>query len=525
MIADFGVGDSVLDRYRVFEMKSGGMGVVFMCLDEGTGRFVALKTIQREYLRDEKRKNQFVGELETWIRLGKHPHIVQAYHIEEANGLPYVVMEMVPPVSISTTGHIGPSLQDQLQYFNRSGGRFDCERLLRLGLHICTGMQYAKKRFNELGLLFVHLDIKPANILVTPDDIAKVTDFGIAKVELDTPASGWTFAYASPEQLKGGACDIRSDVYSFGLTLYEMLTGRQYYRRTGNNTREPQSRDWRSTAKKVTGTTDVPVADDLICVLERCLEENREKRFSDFGEIHTGLSSIYRGFTGREHVRAEGAGVKLSEAINRGYSFNYLGLYGEALSIFERVLAADQDYPQLWLNLGISQYGLGRMKDAEESFRHALKLDPGYSRAWFNLGNIQRERGDTEASAESYRLANKHSDGLKEAYLNLGLAHREAARIDEAVDCFESALRLDPHWPPAWYELGHALYESGEVLQAVQSLQIAVIYDPEAVEAMMLLSRIYRERGDEKNAEKWRERARASDPNQPGFKNGGEGNT
>ena len=456
--------------------------------------------------------------------MGKHPHIVQAYHIENVNGLPYVVMEMVPPTSLSTRGHIGPSLQDQLQYFNRSGGHFDCEQLLRLGLHICRGMQYAGERFNELGLQFAHLDIKPANILVTPDGIAKVTDFGIAKTKFDMRTSGRTFEYASPEQVDGGMCDIRSDVYSFGLTLYEMLTGRKYYMVTAGNTREPQSRNWRSAARKAAGTTDVLMADSLVGVLERCLEENREKRFSDFGEIDTELSSIYRELTGRESTQTEGPGEKLSEAINRGYSFNYLGLYSEALSLFEQLLVKDHDYPQLWLNLGISQYGLGRMEDAEESFRHALKLDPECGRAWFNLGNIQRERGDTETSEESYRLANEHENGLKEAYLNLGLLHMDAGGTGDAVQCFESALRLDPQWTPAWYELGRALYESGDVLQAIQSLQITIIYDPEAVEAMMLLSRIYREEGDEGKAEKWRERARGASPNQPGFKDGAESN-
>lgn len=515
MKVDFTIGDSILGRYRILEKKGGGMGVVYLCRHEGTGALAALKTLKREWLPDEKRKNLFIGEMRTWIRLGRHPNIVQAYHIEEANGLPYVVMEMVPATRISKTVHIGTSIHDRVQIHNRSGGHFAFDLLVHYCLDICAGMVYAGERFGELGLQFVHLDIKPDNILVTPDDVAKVTDFGIASVTFDAPASGQTIEYASPEQLEGAACDIRSDVYSFGLTLYEMLTGRQYYQAMEDGTRVPKSSDWRSEAKKVVARAGMPMAGSLFSILERCIEEDRERRFSDFESIHAELSSLYRRLTGREHAQAKKREESLDQAINRGYSLNYLGLYDEVFPAFEQALEAERDLPQLWLNLGISQYGLGSVKDAEESFRHAVKLDPACGRAWFNLGVILHERDDTEDAEESYRLANIHDRGIKEAHLNLGLLHREAGETGEAIECFESALRLDPRWPPAWYELGRALQESGEERQAIQAFQITVIYDPEAVDAMMLLSRIYEGQGDGEQSAQWRERARAIDPDRP----------
>lgn len=202
---------SVLGRYELLEeLGRGAMGVVHKAYDPAVGRIVALKTVRldvtgtdrEELIRRLRQEAQAAGRLE-------HPHIVTIYDAGEAEGVFYLTMQFVK----------GSTLADMMS------GRslLPVKQIVILFDQICEGLHYAHER----GI--VHRDLKPTNIIIAPEGSAKILDFGIAKVaEAGTTKAGLvlgTPAYMSPEQAQGGRVDRRSDIFSLGAMLYELLTG------------------------------------------------------------------------------------------------------------------------------------------------------------------------------------------------------------------------------------------------------------------------------------------------------------
>ena len=230
---EFNVGDRIEGRYEVADVRRGGMGVVYLCYDHEQREPVALKSFQSRFLNNERAVARFVQEAVTWIRLEKHRYIVQARLVQNISGRPYIILE-----HISGPEGLEPDLRSWIEH-----KRMTLPLSIEFGLHISLGMQHATRRVPGL----VHRDLKPANILVTHDGIAKVTDFGLVRSldvqetiadlvenlgEVDASerltrvgAILGTAPYISPEQCRSQDVDVRSDIYSFGCLLYEMLTG------------------------------------------------------------------------------------------------------------------------------------------------------------------------------------------------------------------------------------------------------------------------------------------------------------
>src|ERR1700675_3757431 len=201
-------------RYEILgELGRGAMGVVYRATDPVIGRTVAVKTIHLSEEGTGLSRPELLSRFQIEARaagLLTHPNIVVVYDAGEENGLYYITMELIE----------GKSLQALLD----SGHSFPVPRVLRIMEQTCGALQFAHERN------IIHRDIKPANLMLTADDTVKVTDFGTAKilqfgtVQQTTHVMG-TPSYMSPEQGKGRAVDGRSDFFSLGVMLSEMLTG------------------------------------------------------------------------------------------------------------------------------------------------------------------------------------------------------------------------------------------------------------------------------------------------------------
>lgn len=200
------------NRYQLEQaIGSGGMAMVYRARDLMLERPVAIKLLREDYSRDDAFRNRFHQEAKAVANL-YHPNIVTVHDFGLDGGRLFIVMEYVPGTD--------------LKILLKQRGQFDIEYALHLLIQACAGVGYA----HRAG--FVHCDIKPHNILVTPDDRVKVTDFGIARalatIQPDERSEVvWgSPQYFAPEQAAGGAPSPASDVYSLGVILYEMVTGR-----------------------------------------------------------------------------------------------------------------------------------------------------------------------------------------------------------------------------------------------------------------------------------------------------------
>jgi len=206
-----------IGRYVVTErIGRGGMGMVYRGLDEALDREVAVKTLTAEGTLDAESRRRFEVEAKAAAKL-QHPNIVTVFELGEERGMPFIAMELLPGVDLEALLHSGEEL-------------LLAERL-EVVVQVCRGLAYA----HEHGV--VHRDIKPSNIRVLDDGTAKIMDFGIAKLGstslTKTGMMVGTVNYMSPEQVRGKALDGRSDVFSLGVILHELLAGQRPFRGEG----------------------------------------------------------------------------------------------------------------------------------------------------------------------------------------------------------------------------------------------------------------------------------------------------
>lgn len=201
---------TILDeRYEIIDVVgTGGMSTVYRAQDTRLKRYVAIKVLKTEYSNDQNFVSRFRVEAQASAGL-THPNIVSVYDVCEDNGRNFIVMELVEGITLK-------------EYINLNG-RLSMDQAIDFSIQIASGLEAAHQHH------VIHRDIKPQNIIVSKTGTLKITDFGIAKAAtsntLSTSGMG-SVHYISPEQARGGYSDERSDIYSLGITMYEMVTGR-----------------------------------------------------------------------------------------------------------------------------------------------------------------------------------------------------------------------------------------------------------------------------------------------------------
>ncbi|MCP4416483.1 MAG: tetratricopeptide repeat protein [Chloroflexi bacterium] len=464
----------IAERYEVVNTMEGGMGIVFLCRDHFASELVALKTFKPEYLSHRAARDLFLREGTMWVEIGRHPNVVQAHRVERAGDghEVYLVLEWIVQPQDKKT----PSLRSWL----KKGSPLPVEQAILFALHVVRGMRFATQKISGL----VHRDLKPENILVGYDNVARVTDFGLAstlsehspgstvgslensrknsgRTQLTQGVAG-TPLYMAPEQWEHQGLDARADIYALGCILYEMVMGQ--FAAVGELREDLRDVHLNGRIKPL--NSDLPLP--LRKFIQRILSISREQRYRDWAEVEKALATVYTQVLGKPSPPEwDGAEETPDERQAAGNSYNTMGLayldigkLDVAVMYFEQAVnvARAEEIRELegkgLGNLGLAYAALGYIERAiefhEEHFAIARELgdlaEEGRSQG--NLGRVYRQKGEAERAVRFHekelkifqRLANRFKEA--EALHNLGETYRQLANQEQAVSFYKQSLAI-----------------------------------------------------------------------------------
>jgi len=503
------IGRTVSHYEIVEQIGEGGMGVVYKARDTVLPRHVALKVLPLQDA-DEERRQRFLREAKTSSALN-HPHIITIHDVVSEDDADYIVMEYIE----------GDTLADRLR-----GGPLPLPDALRFAAEAAEGIATAH------GAGIVHRDLKPANLMISASGHVKVLDFGLARLtgltevgENDDTATVQrtrtgtllgTFNYMSPEQARGEAVDERSDIFSLGVVLYEMLTGERPFR--GDN---PVS-----TLQNIALSEPRPPAElrgdlpaDVDAIVRRALVKERDGRYQTMAEMAADLRAVASGVTPSAAISAASAAISGESAARSGASagpfsvrepiapapLSRLGKVAVPLLVVAALLWAGRDRLP-WLGSGTAgdETGAPSGETATElpttpfghyqaGLAYLARFDrPGYLDE--ALDSFQRAIGMDEQYAPGYA-------GYARASWLEYRSSQDDIWLDRARNNAERSVELSPQLSFARATLAQVLVEQGELDAAQQNIDAALAADPDSPEAHTALAYLHRTREEPDAAE------------------------
>ncbi len=263
-------GMFLADRYEIIEqIGTGGMSDVYKAKCHKLNRYVAIKVMKSEFSEDKTFVSKFRAEAQS-VAGFTHPNVVNVYDVGDENGIYYIVMELVEGIT--------------LKKYIEKRGKLPFKEAVSIAIQVANGLDAAHKHH------IVHRDIKPQNIIISKEGKVKVTDFGIAKVAssstINSSSTMGSVHYISPEQARGGYSDERSDIYSLGITIFEMLTGTVPF--DGDSTVAVAVQHIQDEIPAPsTVAADIPVSIDKIVL--KCTQKKPDRRYQTAAELITDL--------------------------------------------------------------------------------------------------------------------------------------------------------------------------------------------------------------------------------------------
>ena len=578
-------------QYRIFDRSEGGMGVVFFCEDMESGEKIVLKTMKDKYMR-EKTIQRFIEESRIWLRLGYHPNIVWAKSVENFGGRPYIILEFAGLHNLRSwiNSHhldmkyfvlIVGSVCNAMDYAARKiPSIVHCDlkpenivlRTMKnvniktdhLVEHISKVAAIKQREFETIHNSNVDFWTRKKAEESVIDALAKeegkslkleitavkVTDFGLARAiwDINSGAEGngdtlkdasnllaieGTLPYMSPEQCSGRMVDKRSDIYSFGIVLYEMLTGRHPYSARSKaqwlhcHIKQPPE----DMTIQIEG-----VPDRISNIVFKCLEKSPAVRYQSFQELRNDLQDVFSGtsfpikvfedlrqgglrvifdresksgilhsglfLTGAEELAesglaqiqmgrskegledlrkaasAEAGNVRMMERIVM--KLHSMGQLDLALQFCDQGLAKNPDCRELRSAKSIVIARMGKASEAITLINNLIQEDCNHASIWTNKGAILCDSmNDFEGAVRSFDKALEIDGEFCKAWANRGIALSKMGRLKEALNSFERALEINPHDPDIHVGIGSVLQDDlGRSKEALEHFDIAVKLDP-----------------------------------------------
>ena len=509
--AIFQAGDLIRNEFRVHKIIGGweghggifsGMGIVYICsrmpLEKSSMplsemQIFAIKAIQGTFRDNIDIRLAFENEIRVWMDL-KHCNIVELFFPFYVNNQLFIVMEFV--------GSISTSFRNTLQS-HLTGQPFTLNQAIEWAVQICEGMEYANKK----GII-CHNDLKPCNILINMEGQVKISDFGIANAsqkslslnsaqdvsELNTPGrltliktkNGvlcGTPGYIAPERFAGKSTEIQSDIYSFGVILYQMITGQPTPPLSAFlNEIEPA---------KLMKNIDSPMTKAIV----RCLDPNPAKRFVSFEELRDNLEIIQiekallpkkslvedwiKSQTKDKTIFNLGEMERVanfflqSDPLKRFTTQMDALVYLDSIGVFGGQVRSlmNNNYlmtPEKWNNKGSTHLSLGEKYKALRCFDEALRIDGTYAPALSNKAMLLMNEGKSQEALDLFQRAVTCDSGKSEYWYNLGKAFERLGKYRKAISKYDQAIEISIRDFDSWNQKGVCLGELGLYDEAVE---------------------------------------------------------
>jgi serine/threonine protein kinase len=495
-------GDKIGGRCEVHKALARGIGEVYLCRDLQENMPFALKTLQARYLTSPKAREYFEREAATWVAMEKHPNVVRCFCMNKVDNIPFLFLEWVA----HEEGY-GTDLRDWLD----RRGPLEPRLALEFTLDVCRALAHAQRKVPG----FVHCDIKPDNVLVAQGNLAKLTDFGLAKLVREAglvahdeaaptapgrwqvSSAGRTPPYMAPEQWRGEAVDARTDVYAVGCLLHELLSGRGPYLADSLDGLKRQHLE--SALPRVAGFVRALPAGDLDVMVARCLAKEPEERYASASELIAAISRLYEGWYGQPPRGVpEVAGFTAVDYSNRGKTYAELGRHEEALNDLNKALEIDASLAMSYSNRGGIYHAPGRHEDALADFNKAVRIDASLAFAYCNRGVTYDKIGRHREALADYTRAIEIEPNYAEAFNNRGNTYQEIGSHREALADFTRATEIDANFAHACFNRGVTYGKIGDREEAVADYTIAIA--PDHLAALNGRGNIYLEQGRHEEA-------------------------
>ena len=376
------VNEIMGDRYRIFKRVIGGMGIVYFVKDLDSDKKYAAKTYRPDLIEN---RDKFIQELIFLSELGEHENCLSVRFIDIIDDQPFLFSDYIP------NSDKGNSLRARIHLYE-----YNFSQAIQFAYQIACGMEFLNSR-----LEVAHLDLKPENILITEQDIIKICDFGLARfinpLQINPAGEAWgTQLYKSPEHLDHKIVDTRSDVFSYGIILYEMLLGHYPFKIDLDGSRDTITKALKKLyAENNIGHDiyykgipefskerihDYPIVSgikkskliELGILLAACINTYSGDRYYRFKDIVEAFEFGFRGYLGRKKSKYE----KSRDEFQIGMDLQKIGEHSKALQHFNTVLKSTRNNAEVWYRAAISMAELGLHDTSVDFILEALRLDP-----------------------------------------------------------------------------------------------------------------------------------------------------
>lgn len=495
----FKLGDILVGKFKILDIFGGegksGMGVVYLVTERNFQIPFVLKTFQKD---EGTSLQRFREEAKTWVNIGIHPNIVKALFVDEINEQLFIGAEYINPDENGRN-----SVTDYIEQ-----GQISTQLIIRWTAQFCYGMDYAVSK----GLK-AHRDVKPDNLMVDENGNLKITDFGLSKFEnlfkqlnheelqkgnlfdklkfifkkpdakpkevgLTNEGSFMgTILYASPEQiLDSSKVDFRSDIYSFGVVLYQLLSSGSY----------PYSLHGKTTAEDLAlmhfQESLIEIKHPLADIAYKCLAKNPNERYQNFKQILADIKNKADQLKinlPTNHIEIDSS---LRELYIQSYSLRVLGESKKAQELIDKYLLKDKEDSSAWSLKGRIEHELSNIDEGLSATLKSYELDPYNSHTCNNLGSFFNEKQDFTNAYKFLHEAIEIDNYNSGAMANLAYTCGETENYEEAADLIYKALQIAPDKKTLQFNAGNVAAQVSKQRhfeKAIRILEILVKVDKE----------------------------------------------